>query len=746
MLMGEEFFGDDPTMATQNLNKKDVAQIQLFDKKTDQATLTGIDDGEKEKTINIVLKEDAKKGYFGRIEAGSDFNKYYQGKATANRFTSTLKAGGYIGVDRTGRDGMSWEDEENFGGFTPVEDNGETYFILDNDNYGFFNSRGIPENFQSAFMLNKKFGRMKNNTVNNYSFNRQFLAGNSYNNSQYILPDTLYYFNQFDRNRSTRAKHGLNTKNEIKIDSFNTLTINARANWTKSSNSSYGTTEYLSEEKMQVNNSERNNSANGMSHQTMADIFYTRKMNKSGTRSFTISGGFSKNTNDNTGYLRNTINYFSSGIIDSTQVIDQLKLNNNNSTTYKALASYVHPLNAKSALNFSYTFNTANSDQNIRTFEKMSTGKYDSLNTRFSNHFSFKSSSHRGGITYNYNTKKINFRMGLAIQNLSLQQTNLIINSSYARDFVNFFPNSNIRWKFSQSGSFNFGYNGSTQQPQLAQLQPILNNTDPLNLTIGNQNLKPVFIHSFNFGLNDYKVFTDASKSAWGSFNFTENAFSSKTVVDNKGVRTTQTVNVNGNYNYYLSMGFGKKIKSLGINYRISPRLNGGRFKNFVNGLENITHTISLSPSFSISKNVEKKWDMYISYSPTFTNARSTINRGQQTKYWIQNIYLDLTYTIRQGFTINNNIQANYRQKLSPTDRSTNAFIWNMSIEKKISKKKDLSATLSINDMLNQQIGFNRNVSSNFISESTYDMVQRYAMFAIRWKFNKNRKQNNNDE
>jgi len=743
---GEEFFGDDPTMATQNLNKKDVKQIELFDKKTDQAILTGIDDGEKQKAINVVLKDDAKKGYFGRIEGGSDLNKYYQGKATANRFTSTLKAGGYIGVDRTGRNAMSWEDMENFGGFTPVEENGETYLMFDNDSYSFFNSQGIPENFQSALMLNKKFGRLKNNTANNYSFNRQFIAGDSYTNSQYILPDTLYYFNQYNRNRSTRAKHGFSTKTEINLDSFNTITINARGGLTKSSSSSYGTTEYLSEEKIQVNNSERNNSSDGMNNQAMADIFYKRKLNKSGTRSFTISGGFNNNTNDNTGYLRNSINYFSNGIIDSTQVIDQLKLNNNNSRTYKALASYIHPLNAKSTLNISYTFNTSNSEQNIRTFEKMTTGKYDSLNMRFSNHFTFKSSSHRGGVTYNYTTKKINFRMGLAIQDLSLRQTNLINDSSYARNFINFFPSSNIRWKFSQSGSLNLGYNGNTQQPQLAQLQPILNNADPLNLTIGNQNLKPSFSHSFNFSLNDYKVFTEASKSVWGYFNFTENAFSSTTVVDNKGVRTTQTVNVNGNYNYYLSMGFGRKIKSLNINYRLSPRINGSKFKNFVNGLENTTHTISLTPSVSISKNIEKKLDMYLSYSPTFTNAKSTINRGQQTKYWIQYVYLDLTYTIQQGFTVNNNIQANYRQKLSPGDRSTNAFIWNMSIEKKISKKKDLTALLSINDLLNQQIGFSRNVSSNFISENTYDMVQRYAMFTIRWKFSKNRKQNNDEE
>ncbi len=743
---GEEFFGDDPTMATQNLNKKDVKQIELFDKKTDQAILTGIDDGEKQKAINVVLKDDAKKGYFGRIEGGSDLNKYYQGKVTANRFTSTLKAGGYIGVDRTGRNAMSWEDMENFGGFTPVEENGETYLMFDNDSYSFFNSQGIPENLQSALMLNKKFGRLKNNTANNYSFNRQFIAGDSYTNSQYILPDTLYYFNQYNQNRSTRAKHGISTKTEINLDSMNTLTVNAKAGWTKSSGSSYGTSEYLSEERLRVNNSERSNSSDGTNNQAMADLFFKHKFNKNGTRSLTLSGGFSNTTNNNLGFLKNAINYYSNGNLDSSQVMDQLKRNINSSNTYKALASYVQPLGTKSTLNFNYTFNTSNSEQDIRTFEKMSTGKYDSLNALFSNHFIFKSSSHRGGLTYTYNTKKIYFRVGMALQDLSLQQTNLINDSSYSRNFINFFPNSNFRWKLSQSKSFSLSYSGSTQQPQLAQLQPILNNTDPLNLTIGNQALKPAFNHSFNFDFSDYKVMSGASKSIWGYFNFTENAFSSRTVVDIKGVRTTQTVNVSGNYNYYLRMSFGKKIKFLDMRYGIYPRINGSRFRSFVNGLENTTNTFSFTPEISISKNIEKKMDLYLSYNPTYTRSSSSINKGQVTKYWLQTIYFDLSYTISPGFMLSNNIRANYRQKLSPNDRSTNAFIWNINLEKKISKQKDLAVVLSVNDLLNQQIGFNRNVSSNFISESTYTMVQRYAMLSIRWKFSKNRKQNNDEE
>lgn len=742
---GEEFFGDDPTMATKNLNSNDVAQVQLFDKKTDQATLTGIDDGEKEKAINLVLKEDAKKGYFGRIEGGSDLNKYYQGKATANRFTSTLKAGGYIGVDRTGNGNMTWEDMENFGGFTPVEENGETYFMLENDGFSSYNQQGIPESIQSAFMFNKKFGKLKNNTASNYGFNRQFLAGDNNTNSQYILPDSVYYFNQYSQNKSTRSKHSISTKNEFNLDSLTSITINAKGSWMKTNSASLGSTEYLNEDRLRVNNSKRTITADGTTNMKMADLFMKRKLNKTGTKSITLSTGINMNDNENTGFLLNTINYYNNGILDSTQNIDQLKTNVNNTTTVKALASYIHPLGKKASLNLNYTFNRSTSEQDIRSFEKLSTGKYDSLNLQFSNNFRFVSASHRAGAVFTFNGKKIYVRAGLAIQDLALKQTNLINDSAYGRQFTNFFPSANFRWKISQSAGFSINYSGSTQQPQLAQLQPILNNADPLNLTIGNQALKPAFNHSFGINAHDFKVLSGISKSLWGNFNFTDNAFSSRSVVDNRGQRITQTVNVGGNYNYYLSAGYGRRIKFMALNLRFGPRINGSRYKSFVNGLENTTNTFSITPGFSISKTVEKKLDLYITYNPTFTRSTSSINKGAITKYWTQVVYVDLSYTIKPGFSFNNLIEANYREKLSPTDRSTNAFIWNLSIEKKLLKQKDVVVIVSINDLLNQRIGFNRNVSSNFISESTYTLVQRYTMIGFRWKFNKNKKVNNDE-
>lgn len=737
---GDEFFGDDPTMATQNLNAKDVAKVQVYDRKSDQSVLTGIDDGTKQKTVNLVLKEDAKKGYFGKVEAGSDFNKYYQSKLTASRFTNTLKAGVLISADRTGRNGMNWEEMQDYGSITSTVENGDVSFSWEGDNaFDNYNQQGIPENLQTAVMMNKKFGKLKSSTANNYTYNHLNLAGDGYTATQYILPDTVYYNNQASHNNSSRWKQNGSTRNEFNIDSLTTVTVNARGSYGKSSSYSAVNGEYLTGTKVPVNTNTRTNYLADNSDSRKADIFLKRKLNKTGTRFLTLSTGMSANHTTSDGYLFNETNFYNNGLPASRQTIDQRKENINESKSMQALASYLEPISKKLSLNINYTYNSSNSEQDTRSYEKRN-GKYDSLNFLYSNHYRFINRSQRVGAGFNYITRKITAKIGLAIQDLSLKQTNIYKDSSYARNFTNFFPNANMRWKFSTSGSLYLNYNGSTQQPSLMQIQPILNNNDPLNLVLGNPDLKPAFNHNLYINVGDSKVLTGRNIWGYGSVTFTQNAFSSKSVVDALGRRSTQTVNVNGNYNFYSGLSYSRKIKFMNLDVSFDPRFSGSRYLSFVNGLQNITKSYTVTPGISIRRYIEKKMSVYLSYRPDFSHAESSINSGIVTEYWTQSVNMYANYHFKSGWDITNNISGNYRQKLSPSDKNNNALIWDISVEKKIFKKQGITAILSVNDLLNQRIGFNRNIASNYITENTYTTVQRYALFSLRWKFNKNRK------
>jgi hypothetical protein len=725
---GDEFFGDDPTMATQNLNARDVVKVQVFDKKSDQSTLTGIDDGTKQKTVNLILKNDAKKGYFGNATAGTSFNKYYQSKLTASRFTSTLKAGILVTADKTGRNGMNWDEMQDFGSFSDGSDEFSSY-----------GQQGLPENLQTAVMLNKKFGLMKNSTANNFSYNHLNLAGEGTTNTKYILPDSIYYSNQSTENKSSKWKENFSTKNEWNIDSLTTLTVNARIAQGKSSSTNVLTGEYLTDKQIPVNRNNRTNSSNGDNNSNKADIYLRRKLNKAGTRSFSLSTGLTNNISNSDGYLLNQTQFYTGGIPTTLQTIDQRKLSANNSQIIQALASYVEPLSKKLSLNINYTFNSNHSEQDTRSYEKEN-GKYDSLNLLYSNHYKYTNASNRFGFSFNYTTKIVNVRAGLAIQDLALKQTNIYKDSSYARSFTNYFPTAQIRWKLSSSGSANLAYSGFSQQPSLMNLQPILNNNDPLNQVIGNPNLQPAFNHNFNFNLSDFKVLSNRSIWGYGNFTIMENAFSNRSVLDNQGRRISQTVNVNGNYNYNLGFMFSKQIHFQKLQIGFNPNINGGQSKNFLNGNENITQRIYISPGFSLRKSIEKIMSTEISYAVGFNHSTSSINSGAVTEYWTQTINVSFDYKFKNGLSFNSNMDYNYRQKLSPTDRNNNALIWNASVEKTLIKKSGLTAIVTLNDILNQRIGFNRDLSSNYITESTYTTIQRYALFSLRWKFNKNRK------
>jgi hypothetical protein len=742
---GDEFFGDDPTMATQNLNARDVARVQVFDKKSDQATLTGIDDGTKEKTMNLILKEDAKKGYFGTVSAGSDFDKFYESKLSASRFTSTLKAGILATADRTGRGGMNWEEMQDYGSISSSVENGNINFSWEgDDDFDSWGQEGIPENMQTAVMLNKKFGALKSNTANNYSYNRMNIAGDGYKTTKYIL-DTVYYNNQSRSNISHKWKQTVSTKNEFNIDSLTTITINAKGSKGKTDN--YGTqySEYLTDKQVPVNTSARTNSAAGDNSSSKADIFLRRKLNQSGTRSLTLSTGFSTNQVNTEGFLYTKTDFYDpAGTPTSQQIIDQRKVNSTDSRTIQALASYIEPLGKKMSVNFNYTFNTNNTEQDTRSFEKRN-AKYDSLNLLFSNHFRFVNTSHRGGFSFNYVTKKITAKAGLAVQDLALKQTNLYKDSSFARKFTNFFPTANIRWKFSSSGNLYLNYDGNTQQPSLMQLQPIINNNDPLNIEVGNPDLRPAFNHRINFNVSDFKVLTNRSIWGYGSITFTENAFTSKSVI-NKGVRTSQTVNVNGNYNYNAGFNISRQIKLWKMEVSLNPRINGGRNLNFVNGLENVTNSFMPSLGTGIRKSVEKKWSLDLNYNAKFNRSSSSINTSAITEFWTQSVDVYAYYKFKHGWNFNTDMSYSYRQKLSPTDRNNNTVEWNASLEKKLFKKADITAILSVNDILNQRIGFSRDIRSNYISENTYTTIQRYALLSLKWKFNKNRKASNGED
>jgi len=309
--------------------------------------------------------------------------------------------------------------------------------------------------------------------------------------------------------------------------------------------------------------------------------------------------------------------------------------------------------------------------------------------------------------------------------------------------FSNFVPSVTFNYTPKQQRRLTFSYNGNTRNPTLQQIQPIIDNIDPLNITIGSPNLKQSFTHSFNVRASDYKVLKSKSISANINFSTTDNAITNSSTVDTLGRRVNQAINVNGNYNFnaYLNYGFDL-VPSLNVGINAGP--GKSRNVNVINGLSNITDNKSLNIGVFSGYWADKWINFWMNFNASYNSSSSSIRPDVVTQYWQYGIYSNIQLKFKKQKTyVDLNLQANMYQKTAVFANQQNTYVFSPSIRKIISKDDKWEAKLAVNDLFNQNIGISRNATSNFISETTNQTIQRYALLSLIYNFSKNGKPTN---
>ena len=741
---GEEFFGDDPTMATQNLNASSVKEVQVFDKKSDQAAFTGVDDGQKTKTINLKLKDDANKGYFGKVKLGGGLPNRWENTAMINRFRQKKKFSAFGVMGNTGRVGLGWGEEEQYGGGgdmqTEITDDGGVMMTYSGDESGFngmdnYWGEGLPSAWMGGFTYGNKWNEDKNNINGSYRYQKQRITGGNSNISQYILPDTQYFNNQRSQTVTTKFRHKANLSYEITLDSSQSLKFTASGSSGQSNvqNSTYS--EALSGKGLPVNQSDRltSNLANNGSFNS--SILWKKKFKKKGR---TISVNLSENYKDNSsdGLLLTYNKFYSAGQLIKKDTTDQKKENDNSGLTVNSKVAYTEPIGKKGIVEISYAYNISNSESKKLSYDKKD-GKYTSLNALYSNDFRFNIQTHNAGVGYRFNDKKFNFGFGSNVARANWKQTNLFKDTTRLYNFTNLFPRASFQYKISQYSRINFNYDGNTTAPSLSQIQPVADNSDPLNIYTGNPNLKQSFSQNFRISYNDYKVLSDRSIYTSISYSPVSNAFGNRSITDTLGKTTSQTVNVDGNYrlsyNIYSSFKWAKPEIRIGLSGYGSISKNNA----FVNGLANVNRNTSFNFDLSFDKNVDKKYEIEFRNAVGYNISKSSIRPDVVTKYWTYEPNLNVAIQLPWKTEFDTDLNYNWRQKTSVFDNNNNVLIWNAKIEKKIAGKQDFRIGFKVNDILNQNLGFNRIINSNFVSERNYDVIKRFWLATLIWNFNK---------
>ena len=469
--------------------------------------------------------------------------------------------------------------------------------------------------------------------------------------------------------------------------------------------------------------------------------FYTKKLKKVGrTISATINEGI--NNSDAKGYLNSETDYFNAktGAVDSVQHTDQYKTTTTRASIFNSNFTYTEPFTKKLSLvvNYGLGYNTSTADR--KSFNQSTPGNYNVLDTTYSNDYKLNQLSNQFGATFNYRTAKATLNFGTKATNVDFNQVNENNGAEYKRTFLNWNPNATYQYRFTQQRSIRISYYGNTTQPTIDQIQPIRVNNDPLNITLGNPDLRPSFRNTLSVSYNSYKVLSDQSLYFYGSYNFTSNAIVNNTTTgDATGKSTFKSVNLIGQtpYSYSGNFSYGQKVSKMGINVRFFGAANGNRSYNYINGVLNATTSNNYSGQLSISKYKQKKYDFYLGAGPGYAFGKTTLQPNINNNGYTFNgdSYFNVYLPGKIQISSDGNYQ--YKGKTQSFNETFSRVILNASINKTFLKQDNLKLALSGNDLLNQNRGFDRNSFGGNISQNTYTTIKRYFLLSVIWDFNK---------
>jgi hypothetical protein len=742
---GEEFFGDDPGIATKNLRADIVKEVEVFDKKSDQATFTGIDDGVKDKTINLKLKDNKKRGYFGKVEAGGGLKDKFNNDIMLNAFQGKRKIAAYGIMSNTGQTNLDWRDAQNYGDGSGMEsgmtDDGGMFIMFGGGDDSYWGGRnGIPTNWNSGFHFSDKYNADKKSINLGYKFSKVNAPAGSSVFSHVFLPDTSYQTTTFNNSFSSVMKHALNATYDVTLDSMNSLKWTAKVNNNTGKTASHYNSNAFDNSNDPVYQNSRTTTNDNNNNSVNSSLLWRHKFKKkSRTLSVNTTVNWSESKND--GFLYSVSNFYKGGSIVSRDTTDQQNIRNNAGKSINSKIAYTEPVTKDLYLELSYGVAYNHNSNDRITRERGSNGKYESLIDSLTNEFVYNRLVNTPGLNFKLNKKKYNVSFGSSVGFNHFVQNNITRNKSFPYSFVNYYPQANFTYKFKASTSLRLNYNGSATAPTLEQLQPISDNTDPLNIYIGNPNLKQSFQHSFSVGYNSYNVLKE--RSIWSNVRFstTQNAFSqysSIDVNDSAGKRVYQTVNVTGVYNFNGNFNYNFKIKDTKWNFGFGPNVSMSRNIDFVNGIKNINKNSGLGFSVNVNQYVEKKYNFYIGPDISYRKSSSSVNKAANVNYWQLSGWANGNFTLPKKFELNSDMNYEWRQKDPRFNQNNNYLRWDASLIKRFAKGNKFELKLSVNDILDQNRGYQRNFDSYSFTETYYNTLRRFWLVTFTWNISKN--------
>jgi hypothetical protein len=752
---GKDFFGTDPKVATKNLPADAVDKVQVYDKQSDQAQLTGFDDGNYEKIINLKLKKDKKKGLFGKVNAGGGTNERYEGKFNVNSFKGARQFSAIGMGNNTNSEGFSFMDILNFTGELARMQRGgaggNININISSDDAaamgtGGNQNNGINTTWGGGLNYNNIIGN-KIDFQSNYFYNRYNPNTESHIQRQYFLPDSFYFYKQNSFADNLTNSHRFNINALIQIDSMSSLRIIPSFSYQKTKNRSQTDYQTFSGDKVLTNEGFSNNTANNEGYNFRNEAIYRKKFNRRG-RTFSLSLQTSLNESNGDGSLSSITSFYNpNGSLLKRDTLNQLNNTEGDLRSYNARAVYTEPLWKKTLLEFSAgKSNSKSTAQKITYDHNKQNGKYDQLNKFLSNDFENTYSFSNAGIRMRTQKRKYNYSFGLTWQQAELQGKVItgIKDSLISKTFHNLLPNARFQFNFSKFKSLSLNYSTSTNQPSMQQLQPVPDNSNPLNIREGNPDLEQEYTHTIMGHLNLVSPYKNKNLFMFFNMQATQNKIVNYDIVDQLGIKTTKPVNVNGVYNLNSTTSYNMPIRFLKGTIEISSNVGYFKGKQFINTVGNIIKTVSLGPDLRLDMSPDDKLNLSLSAGLNYNKTKYSLQSSLNTNYLSQEYNASVDWQMPAGFffatdftyTINSQRAAGFNTKVP---------LWNASISKQLLHFNRGEIKLSAIDLLDKNIGISRSTNQNYIEDSRIKTLRRFFMLSFTYSLSKTGLTRNNE-
>ncbi len=735
LVNGKPFFGDDPTIATRNLTKEIVEKIQVVDTKTDDEAFAGEDGDQESKTINLTISEEKNKGVFGRVAAGGGTDNRFEYAGIVNAFDNERRISVLAGGNNINSAGFSFgEIRKMFGGGRSVYFNGNGSFGIDGRSFGggqgIVNSRSVGANYTDEY-------------AKGFDANMDYFysAANSFDETRVerenILPDRRFFTNSDSRNDSNSDNHSINTTINIKKDSTLLINIKPKFSFANSETRFRRTEESLNEDGERINESATNN-------------FVTDE-----GKNFENTLSVTKKWGDKGAYVRarvqNEINRQESEdfIVSNTEIFgDNPSVINRNQFTdgetkldgYNLNLTYRVPLVAKKLfldVDFGHRSDTRKRKRSTFDFDEVAQ-QYSILNQELSTDFEGRNSRTTPKLGLNLDGEKLNVNVSAGYVFRTLENNdNLRPELDIKQNFEALELDTYVNYRFSPKASMYASLGKSNRPPEVTQLNPFVDVSDPLNIVEGNPNLAPANDYNFYGGFNNYDFQKGGGWYVNGNGRFTNDAIVRKTSIDDNLVSRTTYVNVNGNYSVGAGGGYNKNVKidSLrSIKYGGGIYTNFGRNVNFNNEVQYASKTRSLTPRVNFTYTWKNLFEVKPSYNISISKTQFGLDAFEDQDFISHNVSLGTALFVPKNWEWRNDINYNYNPNIA-SDFQRSAVFWNSTLAYSFAKERAI-ATLKVYDVLDQNTNARRTANANFIQDVQSTVLEQYFMLSLSWKFN----------